>query len=94
MNQQLVNNEAQSRYELHQDGKLIGQAVYRLRGDTVAFTHTEVVPEHEGKGVGAQLAGFALADVKKRGLKALPHCSFIAGYIERHAQDYGDLVRR
>lgn len=93
MKQQLVNNEAQSRYELHQDGQLVAHAVYRLQGGTVTFTHTEVVPQQEGKGVGSQLAAFALGDVKKRGLKALPQCSFIAGYIERNRQEYGELVK-
>jgi uncharacterized protein len=93
MNQQLANNEAQSRYELHLDGKLAAHADYRRHGDTVTFTHTEVLPEQEGKGLGTKLAAFALEDVKKRGMKAVPQCSFIAGYIERHREEYGELVK-
>jgi predicted GNAT family acetyltransferase len=94
MKQELVNNEAQSRYELHQDGELAAQAVYRLHGDTVTFTHTEVSPQQEGQGLGSKLAGLALADVKQRGLKAVPQCSFIARYIEQHEEEFGELVQR
>jgi len=94
MNQQFANNEAQSRYELTVDGKLAAQAQYRLQGGTVAFTHTEVDPAFEGKGLGSQLAKFALDDVKQRGMKAQPQCSFIAGYIQRHEEDYGALVQK
>lgn len=88
----LTHNEAQSRYELHADGKLAAQAEYRLQGDTVRFTHTEVQPQYEGQGFGSRLAAFALDDVKSRGLKAQPQCQFIAKYIAKHEKEYGELV--
>ena len=53
--------------------------------------HTEVEPEHEGKGVGAALVQGALDDVRDRGLKVQPLCPFVAAYIQRHP-DYEDLV--
>ena len=92
MNQELANNEAQSRYELKVDGKLAAQAQYRMQGGAVAFTHTEVDPAYEGKGLGSKLAKYALDDVKQRGMQAMPQCSFIAAYIQRHEEEYGELV--
>jgi predicted GNAT family acetyltransferase len=89
-----VHNEPQSRYELHLDGRLAGQAQYRREGGHVRFTHTEVDPGHQGQGLASRLAGFALDDLKARGLKAVPQCPFIAKYIARHAQAYGELVAR
>jgi uncharacterized protein len=88
------HNEAASRYELLLDGRVAGEAQYRMQGEDVVFTHTEVEPGHEGQGLGSRLAAFALDDVKSRGLKAVPQCRFIAGYIERHEKDYQDLVAR
>ncbi|QJW84923.1 N-acetyltransferase [Ramlibacter terrae] len=90
----VTHNTAASRYELTLDGKVVGHADYTLEGDAVRFTHTEVDPGHEGRGLASQLAQFALDDVRTRGLKALPQCRFIAQYIARHEKEYGGLVVR
>lgn len=91
--QELVHNEAAARYELGIGGQLAAQAQYRKEGGAVRFTHTEVDPAQEGQGLGSRLAAFALDDVRTQGFKAVPQCRFIAGYIARHEQEYGALVK-
>ena len=91
---ELKHNESAGSYELHLDGRKAGEAQYQRQGDQVVFTHTEVEPGHEGQGLGSRLAAFALDDVKRKGLKAVPQCRFIASYIERHEKDYQDVVAR
>ena len=82
----VVNNEAEQRYELvTEDGTAI--AAYQRDGDVVAFTHTEVPEALEGRGVGSRLVAGALADVRSQGLKALPLCSFVRTYFERHPEE-------
>jgi uncharacterized protein len=81
----------EGRWEATVGGRLAGLAAYRLRPGAIAFTHTEVLPEWEGHGVGGRLARAALDDVRARGLQALPYCPFIAAWIRRHP-DYEDLV--
>jgi uncharacterized protein len=88
----LVHNEAQSRYELHLDGRLVGKAEYRRQDGRIVFTHTVVEPAHEGQGFGSKLAGYALDDVKTRGIKAVAKCSFIARYVARHGKEYAGVV--
>jgi predicted GNAT family acetyltransferase len=90
---ELRHNEAQSRYEVHVDGRVAAVAQYVPEAGVVRFTHTEVSPENEGQGLGSRLAAYALDDVRTRGLKAVPQCSFIAGYVARHEKEYGDLVQ-
>jgi len=80
-----------NRYEVHYDGELAGFAEYERRPDRLVFTHTEIDDAYEGKGLGGRLASGALDDARAQGLKVTPVCSFIAGYIDRHA-DYADLV--
>lgn len=59
----------------------------------VICSHTEVLPEFEGQGVGSALARYALDDVRAEGTRRVqPLCPFIKSYIERHP-DYQDLVR-
>jgi len=86
----VTNNEAAHRYELRVDGA-IAIAAYRREDDVVVFTHTEVPQPLEGKGIGSRLIAAALEDVRRRGLKILPQCEFVAAYIERHP-DTQDLV--
>jgi predicted GNAT family acetyltransferase len=84
------NNEAESRFELEEDGAL-AYASYDLSDGAIAFTHTIVPKEVEGRGIGSRLIRAALEDARERGLKVVPLCSFVRGYIERHPE-VQDLV--
>jgi hypothetical protein len=88
----LQRNDADSRYELWMDERLAAFASYQETGGSLRLTHTEVDSAFEGQGLGSRLAAYALDDARTRGLKVLPLCRFIAGYIARHEQEYADLV--
>jgi predicted GNAT family acetyltransferase len=87
----ISHQAGRQRYELALDGELAAFADYRRRGDNVDFVHTEVLAQHQGRGLARQLARFALDDVRAQGRQAVATCSFIAGYVERHPQ-YRDLL--
>jgi uncharacterized protein len=55
------------------------------------LVHTEVDPAFEGHGVGGRLAGYALDDVRRRGVAAVAQCPFVARYVRRHPE-YADVV--
>ena len=84
------DNPGKSRYELVDDGQLLGVADYRPMGDTLAFPHTEIVPARRNHGLGAQLVRGALDDVRRKGAKVVPSCWFVARFIDEHP-DYADL---
>jgi predicted GNAT family acetyltransferase len=88
----LEKNPQRHRYEAFADGVLVGYAVYNLLGDSLAITHTEVLREHEGKGIGSYIAREALADARAQGKYVVPRCSFIAAYLRKHLEDI-DLVK-
>lgn len=79
------HNAAQHRYELDTDHGL-ALAVYHAQGDRLLFTHTEVPPADEGKGVGSKLLAQALSDARRRGFKIVPVCSFVVAYVRRHPE--------
>lgn len=87
----ITDNPQQHRFEVRLGEQLAAQAQYRLQGDTIVFTHTEVDPQFEGKGLGSKLAQHALNDVRSRQLKVVAECEFIARYIERHPE-YASLL--
>src|SRR3954452_1974534 len=88
---EVADNPAEQRYEIHADGELAGFTAYRERPKGLAFTHTEVFDQFEGKGIGSKLVAATLDDVRARGLEVLPICPFVKSYIERH-REYVDLV--
>jgi len=83
------HNAAQTRYELDTEHGM-AVAVYRQQGDALVFVHTEVPPEDEGKGIGAQVVRAALDDSRARGFKIVPACSFVVAFMRRHPE-YNDV---
>ena len=92
MNPEVRNNPTECRYEVWADGELAGYAQYGLDRGRIALLHTEVYESYEGLGLGGRLARAALDDARSRGLMVEPFCPFIAAFIERHLDQYRDLV--
>jgi predicted GNAT family acetyltransferase/glutaredoxin len=90
---EVVDVPEASRYELRFGCRLVGLAAYRRRNGRIAFTHTEVDQDCEGRGFGSRLAEVALADAAKERLEVVPLCPFIAHYIDKHPE-YEQLVAR
>jgi uncharacterized protein len=89
------DNPEESRYEARVGERVVGIAEYEMpdEGGPITFTHTEVLPEAEGHGVGGRLARGALDDVRGRGLRLIAQCEFISAYLKRH-HEYDDLIAR
>ena len=83
---EIIDNPERNRYEARIGDTLAGFAQYQLTPDLIVFTHTEVIPQYEGHGVGSALAKHALDEVRDQGVrKVLPLCPFIKAWIARHA---------
>lgn len=91
---EVTRNDDESRFEARVDGELAGFAAYVETAHVIVFTHTEVDPAFEGRGVGGALARGALDAVRAAGTHQVkPSCPFIRAWIERHP-DYQDLVHQ
>ena len=87
----VTHNSVRSRYEMPTEHGL-AIAEYRQQGDGLVFTHTEVPPKDQGKGLAAKLVDAALKDTHRRGLKIVPACSYIVAYVRRHPE-FDDSAR-
>lgn len=90
MRTRIVRNDELMRYEMPVEGGL-AIAAFEQAGDAVLFTHTETPPAARGRGAASELVARALDDVRSRGLKASPLCSFVRRYMREHPETH-DLL--
>ena len=86
----VVMNDASHRFEISLDGET-AFAEYRLVGDHITLPHTVVPDAFAGRGYASALARAALGYAREHGLKVIPTCEFMAGYIKKHPETQ-DLV--
>jgi predicted GNAT family acetyltransferase len=86
----IVNNKAQSRFELDVEGGL-AFANYRLTPSAVIITHTETPRALRGQGIASRLIEGALALIRADGRKVIAGCGFVVDYLQKHPE-YGDMI--
>jgi predicted GNAT family acetyltransferase len=86
------DNPEESRYELLDGGDVVGEILYRRYPDRIVLVHTEILPAREGQGLASRLVAGGLDDIRATGgLRVVPVCPFVRGYLRRHPE-YEDLV--
>ena len=81
------------RYVVRLPGKPEAEMTYTMDGPVRAdgshvmvVRHTRVPSELGGMGVGKALVAHMVQDLRARGLKVLPLCSFTRGALEKHPE--------
>lgn len=80
----VTRNDDASRYEITVGDALAGFAEFDLRPGAIRFTHTEIDPAFQGRGLAGVLAKAALTDAASSGDAIVPLCPYIAKYLETH----------
>jgi predicted GNAT family acetyltransferase len=76
-----------SRYELRLGEDVAGWVDYQRRSDRIVAVHTEVRPEHQGKGYAGRLVRFVLDEARRAGATVSPVCPLFRAHFERHPED-------
>jgi predicted GNAT family acetyltransferase len=80
------DNPGQHRYEIRVAEDLAGFVQYRRREGLIALIHTEIDSRFEGQGLASQLIADVLDEARDAGVRVLPFCPFVNGYISRHPE--------
>ncbi|HEU6442492.1 MAG TPA: GNAT family N-acetyltransferase [Microvirga sp.] len=86
----VVDHPEARRFELPL-GDDIAAAYYRVQGDTVVLTHTEVPQRYSGQGIGTRLAEAVFQEIGRSGRKAIAKCPFMSRFATRHPK-YAKLL--
>ena len=92
---QVVHQPERRRFTILVEGSASGEEPvleYRLAQDRIAMLHTYVPEAMEGKGVAAALVTAGLEYARAEGLKVQPYCPYVAAFIKKHADTWGDIV--
>ncbi|MBF0815790.1 GNAT family N-acetyltransferase [Microbacterium paludicola] len=88
----VAENAERARYEAYVIDRetgardLAGVLAYDDGEGTRTLLHTVVWEEHAGHGIGGRLATRAFDDADDRGVKIVPVCTFVQGWLERHPE--------
>jgi predicted GNAT family acetyltransferase len=85
MSTDVIDRPDKSRFELPVAGD-VAVAYYRLDGDRVTLTHTEVPQHLSGQGIGSRLAKGVFEALSGGKRKVVAKCPFMAGYASRHPE--------
>lgn len=83
---EIVHRPERQRFECDLGPGALARCDYRRQGDRVLFTHTEVPPPFEGRGIAARLVAAALRWARDEGLQVVPLCSYVASHLRRHPE--------
>ncbi|MFB7249086.1 GNAT family N-acetyltransferase [Microbacterium sp. NPDC056234] len=87
----VTRDDEGSRYEIRLGDTLAGFAEFELRSGEILFTHTEVDPAFQGRGLAGTLAADALKDAAASGDTIVPYCPYIAAYLKKHEVEGADI---
>jgi uncharacterized protein len=80
-----VTQEA-DRFTISVEGRPVGFTQFADRDGQRVFFHTEVDDDYEGRGLAMILVGEALSSTRDDGLRIVPVCELVAGYIDKNSE--------
>jgi uncharacterized protein len=76
----VTRNSSVNRFEVTIEGHL-AKVDYRMSGNRMIITHTEVPDTLRGKGIAQQLVTFAVKYARKEGLEVVAECEYANRFL-------------
>ena len=78
----VTRNASVNSFEVTIEGHL-AKVDYRMSGNRMIITHTEVPDALRGKGIAEQLVAFAVKCARKEGLEVVAECDYANRFLNR-----------
>jgi len=83
---ELIDNIDEKQYEFHVGGYIAKIEYIKTNDREIYLTHTETPIPLEGQGIASQLVKKVLEDIQNKGLRLVPLCPFVTGYIRKNPE--------
>lgn len=87
----LDHDEDRGRYSLWQGATYIGFLGYTVQDGVATLQHTIINEEYGRHGYARALVTLVLDEMRGRGLRIVPECTYVAGFLRRYPE-YNDLL--
>lgn len=77
--------------QLFADDQKVGKMDIAKTNGKLTVYHTEVNPEHEGKGFAKLLLDRLISHAREHALKIVALCPYVHAQFKRHPETYGDI---
>ncbi len=91
MDNPVIENVAEHRFEMPIAEGAIAAAYYLVDGNRLILTHTEVPSDYAGQGLATRLATGTFDLIRQSGRKAVLKCAFMGRFYAAHPE-YSDIV--
>jgi len=81
-----LHRPSETLFTASSDGVVVGRASVAIGEGAWEFYSTSVDPAHEGHGIASRLVRFALDAAAEAGVRVIPTCWYVDGWIDRHPQ--------
>ncbi|SHE97984.1 GNAT family N-acetyltransferase [Chryseobacterium sp. OV279] len=88
---EIVLGNVRGEIQLFSDDHKAGKMDISVIGKKLTVYHTEVNPEHEGKGFAKILLERLVSYARENDLKIVPLCPYVHLQFKRHPDEYNDV---
>ncbi|HCO67159.1 MAG TPA: N-acetyltransferase [Dysgonomonas sp.] len=85
-NHELIDNVDENQYEMHVGKDTVKIEYIKTQNGEIYLTHTETPIGLEGQGLASEITGKVLEDIEQKGLRLVPLCPFVVGYIQKNPE--------
>jgi predicted GNAT family acetyltransferase len=94
MSTEVQHLPGQNRYVFVKDGEQVGLTDYRLHGNAMHITHTEIDPHLRGSGLGSEMVEGVLEQIRTdTQYRVIAECPFVVDWLDQHPE-YHELETR
>ncbi len=86
-----LDDKGQGNFYISENNERIAKMVFGISGDKLTVYHTEVDPEDEGEGLAKKLLMHMVGYARKKRMKVIPLCPFVAVQFKRNRKEYEDI---
>jgi|SRR6185312_16342757 len=86
-----LNEKNHGRFYINENDEQIAEMQIGISGNDLTVYHTEVSPDHEGRGLAKKLLMAMVDYARKNQLKVIALCPYVFAQFKRHPQEYDDI---